>query len=83
MTIFGIHELTVGRIITRYSETHTFNNCSKSGHPKALSDRDGRNILREIKRRPKITIAELVAYGRLDASKSTIQRFLRAKNYGK
>ena len=84
----GLSNREIGRRIGRsrtpinnfLNDPKGYNAVHAGGRPKVLSERDERQIIRELKKNRRTSIGQLKAKTKVNASNSTVRRFLRKKD---
>ncbi|GBP11148.1 Transposable element Tcb1 transposase [Eumeta japonica] len=76
---------TVRSIVKRFKGGKNFNSASRSGRPRALTDRESKQIVRKVKENPKKTSTEIAAEVKHEFGKAihpmTVRRVLHEANY--
>ena len=77
---YNVHKSIIYRIVKHWKKAGTCENKHRSGCPEILSEREKRCIIKDVLKKPRITLGELADNNQLNVSEDTIQRVLTSRN---
>src|SRR5579871_4817852 len=77
---YNVHKSTIYRIVKHWKKAGTCENKYRSGCPEIFSEREKRYIIKDVLKKPRITLGELADNNQLNISEDTIQRVFISRN---